>query len=74
MNINKAVMKEHEEKTLGEIANLPPHAIQGVSEGDSKLLKEAFGIDTVREMGENKFFKIAHAICILEKMDSEGSR
>ena len=74
MNINKAVMQEHESKNASDIVKLPPHALQGVSENDSKLLKEAFGIDTIKELGENKFFKIAHALCILEKMDSETSR
>ena len=74
MNINSAVVKEHESKTLPEIIKMSPSALQGVSEGDAQKLKEAFGIDTIEEMGENKFFKIAHALCIMAKTHSEGSR
>lgn len=65
MNINEAVDKAYETKSLKEIANSPVDAIQGVSEGDAKLLAEAFNIKTVRDLGTNKFFKWAEAISIL---------
>ncbi len=69
MNINKAIMKEHESKSLREIVRLPPHALQGVSEGDSKHLKEAFGIDTIEEMARNKFFRNAMALVALAESE-----
>jgi hypothetical protein len=69
MNINKAVMKEHESKSLREIIKLPPHAIQGVSEGDADHLKQAFGIDTVEEMAQSKYFRIAQALVDLAKTE-----
>ena len=42
MNINKAVDKAFEGKSLRELANAPVSALQGVSENDAKLLLEAF--------------------------------
>ncbi|MEM1012449.1 MAG: hypothetical protein AAGI46_09545 [Planctomycetota bacterium] len=65
MNINNAVMKDLETKPLREIIKMPPHAIQGVSEGDSKHLKEAFGVDTVEELANLKYVKIAQALVAL---------
>ncbi len=65
MNINNAVDKAYETKTLKEIADSPVDAIQGVSEGDAKLLLEAFNIKTVRDLGTNKFYKWAEAITVL---------
>jgi hypothetical protein len=71
MNIDSAVMKEHENKSFREIVKLPPHALQGVSEGDSKHLKEAFGIDTIEEMAKSKFFKNAMALVVLAESESD---
>lgn len=70
MNINEAVDKAYETKTLKEIADAPVDAIQGVSEGDAKLLAEAFNIKTVRDLGTNKFYKWAEAISILADKES----
>ncbi|MGF1451913.1 MAG: hypothetical protein ACFB21_07570 [Opitutales bacterium] len=70
MNINEAVDKAYETKSLKEIANAPVDAIQGVSEGDAKLLAEAFNIKTVRDLGTNKFFKWAEAITVLADKES----
>jgi len=69
MNIDHAVIKAYEGKSLKEIAKSPVHALQGVSENDAKLLKEAFGIDTVEELGTNKFFLMAQAIVNLAKFE-----
>jgi hypothetical protein len=65
MNINKAVDKKWESKSLKEIARAPVDALQGVSEGDAKLLKEAFGVDTVKELAELKYVRLAQAIVAL---------
>ena len=65
MNMNKAVMKEYETKTFKEVAKAPVHALQGVSEGDAKHLKEAFGVDTVEELANLKYVKTAQAIVAL---------
>ena len=65
MNINKAVDKAYESKTLKEIADAPVDALEGVSVGDAELLTKAFNIKTVRDLGTNKFFLMAQAIATL---------
>ncbi|CAK0754455.1 LigA domain-containing protein [Azospirillaceae bacterium] len=57
--------KEHENKPLKEIVKLSPSALQGVSERDADLLKQAFNIKTIEEMGKNKFFLWAQALTAL---------
>ena len=65
MNINKFVDKAYEQMTLKELVNQPVQAIQGVSENDAKLLREAFNVKTVADLARNKFFRWAQAICAL---------
>lgn len=65
MNINKAVDKAYESKSLKEIADAPVDALQGVSAKDAALLKEAFNIKTVRDLAELKYSKWARAIVFL---------
>ena len=65
MNIDNCVDKAYEKMTLKEIANAPVDALQGVSAKDAELLKQAFNIKTVADLGKNKFFKWALAITIL---------
>ncbi|MFG1635565.1 hypothetical protein [Pseudonocardia alni] len=59
------VDKAYEDKGVAELADAPVDALKGVSEGDAKLLKEAFNITTVRDLGTNKFFLWAQAIAKL---------
>jgi len=65
ININKAVDKAYETKSLKEIADAPVDALEGVSAGDAELLAKAFGIKTIRDLGSNKFFLVAQAIAAL---------
>jgi len=65
MNIDHAVDKEYEDKSLTEIAKAPVAALEGVSERQAQLLHEAFGITTVQQLANNRFFKVAQAITIL---------
>ena len=69
MNINKALDKAYESKSLAEILDSPVDAIAGVSAGDAVKLKEAFGINTVRDLANNKYFRWAQAIAALEKAE-----
>lgn len=62
MNINKAVDKTFETKSLKEIADSPVHALQGLSAGDANLLKEAFNVKTVRDLANLKYVRWAQAI------------
>lgn len=65
MNINKAVDKAYEKKTLKEIADAPVEALEGVSEGDAELLKKAFNVKTIRDLANLKYVKWAQAIVAL---------
>ncbi|MEM6822347.1 MAG: hypothetical protein AAF558_10450 [Verrucomicrobiota bacterium] len=69
MNINNALMKADEGKSLKEICDLPVSCLQGVSEGDAEKLQAAFGIKTVRDMANCKFFKWAGAIVELSNCE-----
>lgn len=69
MNLNKILDKAYEGKSLKEIAAAPVAAIEGVSENDGKLLKEAFGIVTIADLGTNKFFLAAQALTELAKYE-----
>jgi hypothetical protein len=60
--LNKALDKAYENKSLTELLNAPVAALAGVSEGDAEKLSAAFGIKTVRDLGTNKYFHLAHAL------------
>lgn len=59
MDIKNIVDKAYEEKSLQEIAKAPIDALQGVSQNDAIKMKEAFGIDNVKEMANLKYYKWA---------------
>jgi hypothetical protein len=51
--------------SLKELVNAPVHAISGVSEGDGKLLQQAFNVKTVGDLAKLKYVNWAKAICDL---------
>jgi hypothetical protein len=61
-DLNKILDKAYEEKSLAELVDAPVAALSGVSEGDAKLLAEAFNIKTVGDLGRNKYFRAAAAL------------
>ena len=65
MNINKYLDKKYEKMPLKELVKAPVEAIAGISEGDAKLLKDAFKVKTVADLAKLKYSKIARAICDL---------
>lgn len=65
MNLNKALDKAYEGKSLKELADAPVDALAGVSENDAKLLLEAFKVKTVRDLANLKYVKWAQAIVTL---------
>jgi len=65
MNIDKYVIKKYEKLTLKELVNAPVDAIAGISEGDAKLLNEAFYVKTVFDLAKLKYVRWAQAICTL---------
>ena len=64
-DLSKVLDKAYEDKSLAELVNAPVAALAGVSEGDAKLLQEAFNIKTVGDLGRNKHFRAAAAIVSL---------
>jgi hypothetical protein len=66
-DVAKFLDKAYEGKDFAELAAAPVSALQGVSDGDAVHLKEAFGIDTIRELATNKYVLWAQAINVLSK-------
>lgn len=66
LNLAKALDKAYEDKSLKEILDASPAALAGVSNRDADALAQAFNIKTVRQLGENKYFAVAHAMVALE--------
>ena len=60
--------KKFESKEFKELADKPAHAIAGISENDAVLLKRAFGIDSIRELAENKYVLVAQATVTLAEL------
>ncbi|WP_433392282.1 hypothetical protein [Micromonospora sp. KLBMP9576] len=64
-DLTKLVDKSYQDKTLTELVDAPVAALAGVSAGDAKLLKEAFNITTVGDLGRNPYFRTASALVAL---------
>jgi len=71
MNLNSALDKEHEGKSLKEICTLPPSALQGIAErSDADFTK--FHLETIEKLGNWKYAKWAAAIAICAEMENES--
>ncbi len=62
MNLAKALDKAYEGKSFKELAASPVDALAGVSEGDAKLLEQAFRVRTVADLANLKYVRWARAI------------
>jgi len=51
--------KTFESSEYKNLANKPVSAISGISEKDAALLKKAFGIETIKDLSQNKYVSIA---------------
>jgi|SoimicmetaTmtHAB_FD_contig_41_2482580_length_568_multi_1_in_0_out_0_2 hypothetical protein len=65
INLEKALDKAYEGKSVGEILDAPVSALSGVTDADGALLDQAFGIKTVRDLGSNKYFAVAGVLVAL---------
>ena len=70
-NLDAFLDKEWESKPLADVLKAPVSALQGVSEGDADLLKQAFNIKTVGDLGKNKFFRAAQ---LLTQLSEAGAK
>jgi hypothetical protein len=66
-DLSKYLDKAYESKSLTEILNAPVSALAGVTDDDAELLRKAFRIKTVGDLGKNKFFLAAQAMLQLTK-------
>eukprot|EP00640_Fibrocapsa_japonica_P007323 CAMPEP_0113936078 /NCGR_PEP_ID=MMETSP1339-20121228/3061_1 /TAXON_ID=94617 /ORGANISM="Fibrocapsa japonica" /LENGTH=196 /DNA_ID=CAMNT_0000938417 /DNA_START=109 /DNA_END=699 /DNA_ORIENTATION=+ /assembly_acc=CAM_ASM_000762 len=69
MNINKAMDKEYEKKTLSEICQAPISAVQGLTDEACEFL-HSLHVDTVEKLGKWKFYKWAKSIVILAGVEN----
>jgi hypothetical protein len=60
--LHKSLDKAYEDASLAELLKAPASALSGVSDGDATKLKEAFGIDTIEELGRHKAIRLAVTI------------
>ncbi|GGS45371.1 hypothetical protein [Actinokineospora fastidiosa] len=65
-DLAKQLDKAYEDLTVGEVLDAPVAALSGVSEADADKLAAAFGIKTVRDLGANKYFRLAAALVDLD--------
>lgn len=63
--------KKFENATLSEVLAAPVSALEGVSVGDGELLKQAFNIATVADLGKSKYFQAAHALSMLAELGAK---
>lgn len=61
--------KKFRDKSWSEIARAPISAINGVSEEDGVYLQRAFNINTIRDLAENKFIRVAQTIISLSEIE-----
>jgi hypothetical protein len=66
-DLSKYLDKAYESKSLDEILAAPVSALAGVTDDDAELLRKAFRIKTVGDLGKNKFFLAAQAMLQLTK-------
>jgi hypothetical protein len=69
VNLDKALDKAYESKSLAELADAPVSALAGVSDADAEALQKAFNIKTIGDLAGNKYIRTATAIAELAKIE-----
>lgn len=70
--LQHCLIRKYEDTPREELLGLPLEAIQGISERQAALLKEAFGVATIEQLGRHVTFVRAHAMTILVDARSGG--
>lgn len=65
VNLAKGLDRSYEDKSLAEILAAPPSALAGLTREHDRVLKDSFGIDTVAQLGSNKYFALAGVLVAL---------
>lgn len=68
ININKALDKAYEGKSLKELVDMPLAGFEGLTDESAKHL-EKLGVKTVRDLAEWKFVLWAQGIVALSKVE-----
>jgi hypothetical protein len=71
VNLDAVLDKAYENVPLAEVLAAPVSALAGVSDGDAELLKQAFNIKTVGDLGKNKYFRAAQ---LLAQLAEDGAK
>mmetsp|Transcript_904 Transcript_904/g.1124 ORF Transcript_904/g.1124 Transcript_904/m.1124 type:complete len:148 (+) Transcript_904:699-1142(+) len=71
MNVNKGLIKEHEEKCFKNILKLRPSALQGLGKHCDKELA-AFHIYTIEDLGTWRYAKWASAITVCAGLETKN--
>jgi hypothetical protein len=61
-SFDSMVTQSHRGKTASLLLEAPVDALSGVSAGDGDKLQAAFGIDSIGDLAENRYFRRAQAI------------
>lgn len=65
VNLEKALDKAWEDKSLAEILAAPPSALAGLTEKHDEQLAAALNVKTIGELGSNKYIQLAVALAQL---------
>ncbi|WP_405485967.1 hypothetical protein [Nocardia sp. NBC_00511] len=65
VNLDKALDKAYETKSLTELLAAPPSALAGLTEKHDTQLLEALGIKTIADLAKNKYFRLAATLADL---------
>lgn len=65
VNLDKALDKAWEDKSLDELLAAPPSALAGLTEKHDEILRETFNIKSLADLGTNKYFALAGALVAL---------
>ena len=70
ISIAGIIQPQFKEKNLKQLAKAPVHALTGLTPRHGRLLKEAFGVETVEDFAKLKYVEVAKAIVILSRWES----
>jgi hypothetical protein len=66
VDLGKGLDKAWEDKSLDEILAAPPSALAGLTEKHDAALADALGINTIADLGSNKYFALAGVLVALK--------
>jgi hypothetical protein len=66
-DLNKVLDRNYEDMDMKRLVDAPVEALAGISDSDAEMLKKAFGIKTIGDMGRNKYMQAAQAIVRLSE-------